>query len=157
MTLDNINMLSSSPSSLASSLSSISLNPTPRSLRHLAPADMSSPPTLSISPLGFIHVLEFYPTEGELDVPVSVRIHFDYHTPQDVYLRLVFGETTSVATNVRELPDLSYGRWMLEAAAPALDAFTPGSAVRVRVQAVTKDDTVLDTAMVGDFTYWAEG
>ncbi|GLB37234.1 putative regulator medusa [Lyophyllum shimeji] len=110
-----------------------------------------------VSPAGIIHVLGYTPTEGESGAPISVRIHFHPDLAQEIYVRLVVGHK-AVPTTVREIHDAPYGRWQLDAVAPPFDqSASPSPKVLISVQALTKDDAILDTATFGEFSYWAPG
>ena len=130
---------------------------------HVYPSPISEPespflpPDAIVSPAGIIHVLGYTPTEGEQGAPISVRIHFNPEFSDAIYVRLVLG-TKPVPTTVREIPDSSYGRWQLDTVAPPFDTkcFT-SSKVLVSVQALDKDNHVLDAATFGEFSYWTPG
>ncbi|KAG6829555.1 hypothetical protein H0H92_004224 [Tricholoma furcatifolium] len=53
-----------------------------------------------------------------------------------------------------EIQDAPYGRWQLDAFAPPIDA-TSTPKVRLAVQALNKDNAILDTAVFGEFFYWS--
>ncbi|KAJ7078927.1 hypothetical protein B0H15DRAFT_755517, partial [Mycena belliarum] len=101
-----------------------------------------------------IQVLEFYPNEGEEGAPITVRIHFHSDSSQPIHVRLVVGNK-AVSTAVRELGGVEYGRWQLDAAAPALGHLTAtDTKVLITVQALNSENVVLDSVSVGEFTYW---
>ena len=110
-----------------------------------------------ISPAGIIHVLGYTPTEGERGVPITVRIHFRPDLADAMYVRLVVGNK-AVPTKVRQLHGLTYGRWQLHAAAPPFDRLQfPSTKVLISVQALNKDNAILDSVTFGEFSYWAPG
>ncbi|KAG6891732.1 hypothetical protein C0992_006152 [Termitomyces sp. T32_za158] len=118
---------------------------------------LPSPSNVVISPTGIINVLGYTPNEGEPGTPISVRIHFHPDFSEEIYVRLVIGRKP-VPTSVREIHDAPYGRWQLDAVAPSFDsssATTPK--VLLSVQALNKDNAILDTATFGEFSYWAPG
>ncbi|KAE9401568.1 hypothetical protein BT96DRAFT_880148 [Gymnopus androsaceus JB14] len=103
---------------------------------------------------GMIQVLEYSPKEGEKGVPITVRLDFNHSSPEAVYLRLVVG-TRALSTRVRELSDVTCGRWQLDATAPSFESPNFGSdKVPLSVQALDKDSLVIDTVTFGDFSYW---
>ncbi|KAG6857268.1 hypothetical protein H0H87_007101 [Tephrocybe sp. NHM501043] len=119
-------------------------------------ATNSDTSSVVVSPRGIIHVLGYTPTEGESGTPISVRIHFNPEFSDEIYVRLVIGRK-AVATTVRETHDAPYGRWQLDAMAPPLDHNTSTPKTLLSVQALDKDNVVLDTAIFGEFSYWAPG
>lgn len=121
---------------------------------HLALARPASP---IVSPTGILHVLGYTPKEGERGVPISVRIHFHPDLADAMYVRLVVGQK-AVATKVRELPGVTYGRWQLDASAPSFDGEQNSSSkVLISVQALNEDDVILDSVVFGEFSYWTPG
>ena len=120
------------------------------------PMASSDPPPI-VSPAGIIHVLGYPPTEGERGVPITVRIHFHPDLADAMYVRLVVGNK-AVPTKVRQLPAVTYGRWQLYAAAPPFDrAHADSTKVLIAVQALNKDNDILDSVTFGEFSYWAPG
>ncbi|RDB25379.1 hypothetical protein Hypma_008094 [Hypsizygus marmoreus] len=109
-----------------------------------------------VSPHGIISVLGYTPTEGEGGAPISVRIHFRPEYTDAIFVRLVVGHK-AVATTVHEIPDVPC-QWQLDAVAPPFDqnAF-PSHKVLISVQALDKDNAILDTVTFGEFCYWAPG
>ncbi|KAJ7188387.1 hypothetical protein C8R46DRAFT_1242905 [Mycena filopes] len=104
-----------------------------------------------------IQVLDFNPNEGEEGAPITVRIHFHSESTEPIHVRLVVGNK-AVSTAVRELGGVDYGRWQLDAAAPALGHIsTTDNKVVITVQALNADNTVLDSVPVGEFSYWEYG
>lgn len=123
---------------------------------HLALAS-PSPSDVVMSPTGIIHVLGYTPTEGERGVPITVRIHFHPDLADAMYVRLVFGQK-AVATKVRELPGVTYGRWQLDASAPSFDrGQNLSTKVHISVQALNDDNAILDSVVFGEFSYWTPG
>ncbi|KAG6854060.1 hypothetical protein C0991_011038 [Blastosporella zonata] len=116
--------------------------------------DLVSTSNVVVSPRGIIHVLGYTPTEGESGAPISVRIHFNPEFADEIYVRLVIGRKP-VATSVRETNDAPYGRWQLDAVAPPFHHPTSPPKVLLSVQALNKDNIVLDSAVFGEFSYWA--
>lgn len=124
---------------------------------HLAPLASPSPSDVVMSPTGIIHVLAYTPTEGERGVPITVRIHFHPDLADAMYVRLVVGQK-AVATKVRELPGVDYGRWQLDASAPSFDRDQNLSTkVLISVQALNDDNAILDSVVFGEFSYWTPG
>ncbi|KAJ7129842.1 hypothetical protein C8R43DRAFT_1134102 [Mycena crocata] len=113
---------------------------------------------LAISGPRMIQVLEFNPNEGEEGAPITVRIHFHSESSEPIHVRLVVGNK-AVSTAVRELGGVDYGRWQLDAAAPALGHLSPtgDTKVLITVQALNSENTVLDSVPVGEFSYWECG
>ncbi|KAG5646302.1 hypothetical protein DXG03_003899 [Asterophora parasitica] len=121
-----------------------------------APAATNAPPVV-VSPAGIIHVLGYTPSEGECATPISVRIHFHPDFADEIYVRLVVGNSP-VATTVREVQDAPYGRWQLDAQIPPFNPdLSPTNKVLLSVQALDKSNAVLDSATFGEFFYWAPG
>ncbi|KAF8828966.1 hypothetical protein HHX47_DHR3001044 [Lentinula edodes] len=112
-------------------------------------------PVSSHSSNNMIHVLEYSPHEGEIGVPITVRLHFNPNNSSDaVFLRLVVG-STPMPTKVRELSELTYGRWQLDAIAPAFENPALGSdRVPLSVEALDKNSHVIDTVTFGEFAFW---
>ncbi|KAF9529303.1 hypothetical protein CPB83DRAFT_927452 [Crepidotus variabilis] len=109
-----------------------------------------------ISPKGFVHVLGFSPTEGERGVPITVRIHCQADST-DVFVRLLISNTP-VETEVKQLPDVDYGRWQLQGSVPSFDSLeSAATKVSISVQALSEDNTVLDSVTFGEFCYWSNG
>ncbi|KAF9071102.1 hypothetical protein BDP27DRAFT_552994 [Rhodocollybia butyracea] len=106
----------------------------------------------SHSPNNMIHVLEYSPKEGERGVPITVRLHFNHSSSDAVFLRLVVG-TRPLPTKVRELPNVTYGNWQLDATAPSFEGFDSDK-VLLSVQALDQNNQVMDTVTFGEFTYW---
>ena len=74
-----------------------------------------------------------------------------------MYVRLVVGQK-AVATKVRELPGVDYGRWQLDASAPSFDRDQNLSTkVLISVQALNDDNAILDSVVFGEFSYWTPG
>ncbi|KAJ7675068.1 hypothetical protein B0H17DRAFT_1207933 [Mycena rosella] len=111
-------------------------------------------PQFAVDGPRMIQVLEFNPNEGEEGAPITVRIHFHSESSDPIHVRLVVGNK-AVSTAVRELGGVEYGRWQLDAAAPALGHLaTPDTKVLVTVQALNGENTILDSVPVGEFSYW---
>ncbi|KAJ7714175.1 hypothetical protein DFH07DRAFT_863557 [Mycena maculata] len=114
-------------------------------------------PPLAVPAQNMIQVLEFNPNEGEEGAPITVRIHFHSESSEPIHVRLVIGNK-AVSTAVRELAGVEYGRWQLDAAAPALDHLaTTDPKVLITVQALNAENTILDSVPVGEFSYWECG
>ncbi|KAH0589331.1 hypothetical protein H2248_005092 [Termitomyces sp. 'cryptogamus'] len=116
---------------------------------------LPSPSNVVISPTGIINVLGYTPSEGEPGTPISVRIHFHPDFSEEIFVRLVIG-LKPIPTTVREIHDAPYGRWQLDAVAPPFVP-SPSPKVLLSVQALNKDNAILDTATFGEFSYWAPG
>lgn len=115
----------------------------------------AAPANVVVSPTGIIHVLGYTPAEGEPGVPITVRIHFHPELADAMYVRLVIGHK-AVATKVRELPGAVYGRWELDAVAPPFDRDQYSSSkVLISVQALNEENSVLDSVVFGEFSYWS--
>ncbi|KAF8894919.1 hypothetical protein CPB84DRAFT_1782635, partial [Gymnopilus junonius] len=105
-------------------------------------------PPIVVSPNGIIHVLGYTPTEGEHGVPITVRI--DFHPDlADACVRLVLG------TKARLL-------WSLAARCSSppfdpTDSASSGTKVLISVQALSKENTIIDSVTFGEFSYWAPG
>ncbi|KAF8210092.1 hypothetical protein K438DRAFT_1929290 [Mycena galopus ATCC 62051] len=114
-------------------------------------------PQLAVPGTRMIQILDFNPNEGEEGAPITVRIHFHSESTEPIHVRLVVGNK-AVSTVVRELGGVEYGRWQLDAAAPALNHLsTPDNKVLITVQALNAQNVVLDSVPVGEFTYWEGG
>ncbi|KAG7090842.1 hypothetical protein E1B28_009924 [Marasmius oreades] len=119
-----------------------------------SPSHMSSPLCPSTtSPNEMFHVLDYSPHEGEKGVPITVRIHFNQGSSHSIFVRLVVG-SKAVATTVRELPNINYGRWQLDATIPSLDPSNLSDKVLLTVQALDEHNQLLHSATFGDFSYW---
>jgi hypothetical protein len=118
----------------------------------------SSPhPTVVSSAVGLILVLGYTPGEGEQGIPITANINFSCQVGPAVRVRLVVGRR-AIATQVRELPDGTYGRWQLEGTVPPFSRQrTTSPKVLLTAQAVDVDDVVLDSVTFGEFTYWESG
>ncbi|TFL04843.1 hypothetical protein BDV98DRAFT_654303 [Pterulicium gracile] len=107
----------------------------------------------------FIQVLSLEPQEGEHGVPISVRIDFSHDSLPLAYVRLLVGDYP-VPTNVKEILDEhggSSGRWQLDASAPPMSVVGPTNAsnqVQIIVEALDDQNTVIESARCGHFTYW---
>ncbi|KAF5389434.1 hypothetical protein D9757_004310 [Collybiopsis confluens] len=110
---------------------------------------------VSISFLGgtMIHVLEYSPNEGEPGIPISVRLHLTHSSPDPVFLRLLIAGKP-LATKVRELPSVAYGKWQLDATAPALNHGLAADKAILSVQALDKENNLMDNVIFGEFSYW---
>ncbi|KAJ6558600.1 hypothetical protein DFH09DRAFT_535980 [Mycena vulgaris] len=129
--------------------------PTPDSA--MFPSIEDALPQLTVDDPRMIQVLEFNPNEGEEGAPITVRIHFHSESPEAIHVRLVVGNK-AVSTAVRELGGVEYGRWQLDAAAPALGHLsTTDTKVLITVQALNADNDILDSVPVGEFSYWECG
>ncbi|KAJ6593772.1 hypothetical protein B0H19DRAFT_1091944 [Mycena capillaripes] len=114
-------------------------------------------PQLAAAGTRMIQVLDFNPNEGEEGAPITVRIHFHSESTEPIHVRLVVGNK-AVSTAVRELGGVDYGRWQLDAAAPALGHVSgTDNKVLIAVQALNTENTVLDSVLVGEFSYWECG
>ncbi|KAL5507066.1 hypothetical protein ACEPAH_6522 [Sanghuangporus vaninii] len=159
--------------------------------RSVAPVYSSSPTHLesatklcrSSSPLvsarGMIVVLDFTPSEGEADTPVTVNLELRSNAADDkdfsqdmsltsLKLRLVFGRT-AVKTTVRRLPPLlltdmkdgpeqkSSLHLQLRASAPLHSdvRFPEQFCVPLTIQAMDGSTKVVESFTFGSFTYWA--
>lgn len=72
-----------------------------------------------------------------------------------MYVRLVVGNK-AVATQVRELPGIDYGRWELDALAPPFEHEQHSSPkVMIAVQALNEENIILDSVVFGEFSYWS--
>jgi hypothetical protein len=63
-----------------------------------------------------------------------------------------------VGTKVRELEPPGHGHWQLEAAIPPFsrhNSTLPN--LPLTIQALTDDNTLLDSVTFGEFTYWLPG
>lgn len=104
-----------------------------------------------VSPAGYIHVLDYTPHDGEVGVPITVRINFFHNQPEAaIFLRLLIGPK-AIATTVRQLPATTTGRWQLDAVVPYIDTQT----ALVSVQALDSENRVLDSVVCGEFAFWA--
>ncbi|KAF7362006.1 hypothetical protein MVEN_00545800 [Mycena venus] len=121
------------------------------------PLEDAFPQLATVASPHMIQVLDFNPNEGEEGAPITVRIHFHSESIEPIHVRLVVGNK-AVSTAVRELGGVEYGRWQLDAAAPALQYLsTTDNKVFITVQALNAENTVLDSVPVGEFTYWEGG
>ncbi len=113
---------------------------------------MSSPSAL-VSPAGYVHVVDFTPHDGDVGVPITVRINFFHNNPDRIFLRLLIG-SKAVATQVRQLPNSTRGRWQLDAVVPYIDT-SLSDKVLVSVQALDGENQVLDSVVCGEFSFWS--
>ncbi len=114
-------------------------------------------PSPIVSPNAFIHVLAFSPSEGEHGIPITVRIHLSPDLADAMFVRLLVANKP-LPTKLTQLPDVSYGCWQLQAAAPPFDHLQSNSTkVLISVQALNEDNAILDSLTFGQFTYWAQG
>ncbi|KAJ7124887.1 hypothetical protein C8R44DRAFT_125278 [Mycena epipterygia] len=114
-------------------------------------------PHLAVARPSMIQIMDFNPNEGEEGAPITVRIHFHSESSEPIHVRLVVGNK-AVSTAVRELGGIDYGRWQLDAAAPALGHLsTADTKVLITVQALNGDNTILESVPVGGFSYWEYG
>ncbi|KAJ7497149.1 hypothetical protein FB451DRAFT_218829 [Mycena latifolia] len=121
------------------------------------PSTQDTLPQLAVDGPRMIQVLEFNPNEGEEGAPITVRIHFHSESSEPIHVRLVVGNK-AVSTAVRELGGVEYGRWQLDAAAPALGHLTTtDTKVLITVQALNAENVILDSVPVGEFSYWECG
>ncbi|KAL0956078.1 hypothetical protein HGRIS_002247 [Hohenbuehelia grisea] len=127
---------------------------------HTFPLNDKAPdiPTLPVTstPRGMIQVLGYTPREGERGVPITVHINYNRDSLSSVYIRLLVGQRP-VATTVRQLNDANNCRWTLDAIAPAPDRYSRSPRALLTVQALGKNDTVLDSVTFGEFVYWVSG
>lgn len=123
----------------------------PATLSSLPPFDAPAPSSVVVSHLGTVHVLSYTPAEGEYGVPISVRIHFQPSTYEPRFVRLIV-DRRAIATQVRELPNLSYGRWELTGTIPASESQSSYE-VLLSVQVLNENCEVIDTVMFGHYTY----
>ncbi|KAL0580340.1 hypothetical protein V5O48_001677 [Marasmius crinis-equi] len=119
----------------------------------LSPPTTTPSQSAATSPNKMFHVLDYSPKEGEKGVPITVRIHFNHSSSNAIFVRLVVG-SRAVATKVREVPDVIYGRWQLDATVPALDPLYASDKVLLSVQALDQGNNVLDSVTFGEFSYW---
>lgn len=103
-----------------------------------------------ISRVGIIHVLDYNPREGDVGVPITVRIKF-YPTQSDrIFLRLIVG-CKAIATTVRQLPT-THDHYQLDAVVPFIAEHA--DKVPVSVQALDSQNSVIDSVCCGEFTFW---
>jgi len=102
-----------------------------------------------------IEVLEYSPNEGEVGVPVVVRIHMQHDRLVPVYLRIVFG-TKALNTIVQECASGPAGTWSLRAEIPPLPPhhIDPSRKIFLSVQALSEDSIVIDSVTFGEFYLW---
>ncbi|KAJ6475230.1 hypothetical protein C8R47DRAFT_692699 [Mycena vitilis] len=132
-------------------------NTIPTAEPDMFPSLEDSFPQPTAAGLRMIQVLDFNPNEGEEGAPITVRIHFHSNTTEPIHVRLVVGNK-AISTAVRELGGVDYGRWQLDAAAPALGHVSAtDNKVLITVQALNSENTVLDSVLVGEFSYWECG
>lgn len=111
----------------------------------------------ALSPNRILHVLAYSPADGELDAPITVRLHCQSDLASNIYIRLVVGQKpVHSRISAAPVPD-AYGQWQLNAAAPRPPAFAPDAnslTVDLSVQALNEQGQVLDSVAFGHFTYW---
>ncbi|KAF5370707.1 hypothetical protein D9758_002072 [Tetrapyrgos nigripes] len=94
-----------------------------------------------------LSVLEHHPAEGEVGVPLTVKLSLLHHNTDPIYLRLVFG-SKPVATAVHKLQEPNL--YQLDATAPVND----DRVVSLHVQVLNNQNLVLDSLAFGEFRYW---
>jgi hypothetical protein len=114
-------------------------------------------PRVPSSSVGILHVLCYTPPEGEENVPIAVNFNCTADLAAGSHIRLVVGRR-AVGTKVRELEPPGHGHWQLEAAIPPFsrhNSTLPN--LPLTIQALTDDNTLLDSVTFGEFTYWLPG
>ncbi|KAL5523995.1 hypothetical protein ACEPAG_8168 [Sanghuangporus baumii] len=152
-------------------------SPPPTRLESATPLCRSS--SRLVSGRGMIVVLDFTPSEGEADTPVTVNLELRSNAADDkdfgqdmsltsLKLRLVFGRT-AVKTTVRRLPPLLLTdvkddpeqkpslHLQLRASAPLHSdvRFPERFCVPLTIQAMDGSTKVVESFTFGSFTYWA--
>lgn len=106
---------------------------------------------MHVSLAGHIQVIDYTPTEGDVGVPITVRINFYHPSPQQVYLRLVVGHK-AIATSVQQIADTSLAKWQLDGVVPFIENLASDH-VQISVQALDNEG-IIDTVTCGQFAFW---
>lgn len=130
----------------------------PRSLttagQNLNARDPSGRPTrLACSSVDLLWVMSYAPGEGDHGTPIAVNFTCKADLAVGINIRLVVGRR-AVSTQVHEIDSPGCGRWQLTGHAPSfLKQSSSSPMVPLTIQAVDKQNRVVDSVTFGDFVY----
>ncbi|KAL4074280.1 hypothetical protein J3A83DRAFT_4187756 [Scleroderma citrinum] len=102
---------------------------------------------------GNLYVLSYTPAHGDEGTLIRATFTCKGDIGFDVRIRLVIG-ALRVTTNVDELEQTGSESWQLDASVPSFDRVRWSSrTVPLTIEAIDKDNQVLDWVRFGDFTY----
>jgi len=105
-------------------------------------------------------ILRYTPYEGEQGILITVHTYFhNPHPTLKIFIRLLVG-SMAVATKIQraQVLDGEEDLWRLEGMIPRFDSHrSPSQTVTVSVQALDRNNTILDHVTFGEFTYWESG
>ncbi|KAH7888386.1 hypothetical protein F5I97DRAFT_1803429 [Phlebopus sp. FC_14] len=109
---------------------------------------------LTRSSIDILSVMSYAPAQGKEGSPIFVNFTCKADIGAiGVHIRLVVGRR-AVSTQVREMAPTGYGRWQLEGSAPSFSKQRfPSVIVPLTIQAVDRENKILDSVTFGDFTY----
>ncbi|KAG8213786.1 hypothetical protein J3R82DRAFT_10498 [Butyriboletus roseoflavus] len=116
--------------------------------------DPSARPTrLACSSVDLLWVMSYAPGEGDQGTPISVNFTCKADLALDMNIRLVVGRR-AVGTHVHAIDNPRDGRWQLTGHAPSfLKQASSSPMVPLTIQAVDKENHVVDSVTFGDFVY----
>ena len=110
-------------------------------------------PDRFVSPRGCFKVSEFLTLKGEAGWPIRASVNFTHQTSEVVFLRLVLGKK-ALTTSVAHVTGGEHGVWQLDAITPHSSEVQFSSFdVPLAVQALRGNGEVLDSLLIGSFTY----
>lgn len=126
-------------------------------MSHLTPAsqilNQCRPTRLACSSVDLLWVMSYTPSEGDNGTPISVNFSCKADLAFGIHIRLVVGRR-AVSTQVHEIDAPGCGRWQLLGHAPSFAKQQSSSAiVPLTIQAVNKENQVVDSVTFGDFVY----
>ncbi|KAH0827594.1 hypothetical protein J3R83DRAFT_4319 [Lanmaoa asiatica] len=122
--------------------------------QNLNARDPSGRPTrLACSSVDLLWVMSYAPGEGDEGTPILVNFTCKADLAVGIHIRLVVGRR-AVSTHVHEIDSPGCGRWQLKGHAPSFSKQRSSSAtVPLTIQAVDKENQVVDSVTFGDFVY----
>ncbi|KAG9316450.1 hypothetical protein JVU11DRAFT_2484 [Chiua virens] len=122
--------------------------------QNIAPRDPAAHlARLACSTVDLLWVMSYSPGEGDQGTLISVNFTCKADLAIGIHIRLVVGRR-AVSTQVREIDSPGYGHWQLVGHAPSFVKQKSASAmVPLTIQAVDKENTVVDSVTFGDFVY----
>lgn len=108
---------------------------------------------LACSSVDLLWVMSYTPGEGSQGTLISVNFTCKADLAIGIHIRLVVGRR-AVSTQVHEIDSPGCGRWQLEGRAPSFaKQKSPSPMVPLTIQAVDKENQVVDSVTFGDFLY----
>ncbi|KAI9572077.1 hypothetical protein HD554DRAFT_2296495 [Boletus coccyginus] len=108
---------------------------------------------LASSSVDLLWVMSYAPGEGTQGTPISVSFACKADLAVGIHIRLVVGRR-AVSTQVHEIDAPGCGRWQLNGRAPSFSKHRSSSTmVPLTIQAVDKENHVVDSVTFGDFFY----